>query len=106
MKLRSSLSVAGALAAATLAGATGSAAGEPGYYGYGGYGYGGPLPPRPIPNVAVGPTETIVTTTRRIITAPSPYEGYAPPPAVLATRRLAAPPPAYAPVEAVPVGAF
>lgn len=90
-------SLAGVLAVAALAGASPSAAQDfaaPDYYGY-----GRPVPPRPIPNVA---TETVVTTTRRIVTAPS-YDGYAPPQTVVTTRKVITTAPA-APLELAPVG--
>lgn len=90
-------SLAGVLAVAALAGASPSAAQDfaaPDYYGY-----GHPVPPRPIPNVA---TETVVTTTRRIVTPPS-YDGYAPPQTVVTTRKVVTTAPA-APLDLAPAG--
>jgi hypothetical protein len=63
------------------------------------YDYGRPVPPRPIPNVA---TETVVTTTRRIVAAPA-YDGYAPPQTVVTTRKVVTTNPA-APLDIVPTG--
>lgn len=91
------LSLAGVFAVTMLAGASPSAAQElaaPDYYEY-----GRPVPPRPIPNVA---TETVVTTTRRIVTTPT-YDGYAPPQTVV-TRKIVTTAPAAGPVGFVPTG--
>jgi hypothetical protein len=94
-------SLAGVFAVLMLAGASPSAAQEivaPGSYdGY--YDYGRPVPPRPIPNVA---SETVVTTTRRVVTAPT-YDGYGPPQAVVTTRKVVTTAPA-APLDLAPAG--
>ena len=88
------LSLAGFVAVATLAGAPPSAAGDF-------YGYGHPVPPRPIPNVV---SETVVTTTRRVVTAPD-YDGYAPPQTVVTTRKVVTTAPA-GPIDVVAPGGF
>ena len=89
-------SLAGVFAVIMLVGAFPSAAQEiaSDYYDY-----SRPVPPRPIPNVA---TETVVTTTRRIVTAPPAYDGYGAPQTVVTTRRVLAPGPA----EVVTTGSF
>ena len=89
-------SLAGVFAVIMLVGAFPSAAQEiaSDYYDY-----SRPVPPRPIPNVA---TETVVTTTRRIVTAPA-YDGYAPPQTVVTTRKVVTTSPA-APLDIVPTG--
>ena len=90
-------SFAGVLAVTMLAGAPPSRAQEiatPDYYDY-----GRPVPPRPIPNVA---SETVVTTTRRIVAAPA-YEGYAPQ-TILTTRKVVTTVPPVGPVGFVPTG--
>ncbi|HEX8164913.1 MAG TPA: hypothetical protein VF601_03900 [Beijerinckiaceae bacterium] len=69
--------------------------------------YGGiPLPPRPVPGY--GATETVVTTTRRVV-APAPYGygygyGYGGPPAVVTTRRVVAPAPAFEEDDGIATG--
>lgn len=99
------------LAVAALAIAAGSAAAQEfgyrangtlgSYDGY--YDYDAPLPPRRVPHVN-GATETVITTTRRIVTQPG-YEPYGAPQAVVTTRRVIAPAPVYAePREVVVTG--
>jgi hypothetical protein len=56
----------------------------------GAYADDGPLPPRPVPGY--GGTETVITTTRRVV-APSSYGVYAVPQTVVTTRRVLAPAP-------------
>jgi hypothetical protein len=75
--------------------------GMPGAYdGY--YDYDPPVPPRPVPHHAGTHVETVVTTTRRIVSKPD-YSAYAPP-TVVTTRRLE-PMPAYShPVGLVTTG--
>jgi hypothetical protein len=65
---------------------------------------GVPLPPRPVPGWSVpryGATETVITTTRRVVAAPY---GYGAPPAVVTTRRVVAPAPVLDEPEAVATG--
>ena len=100
--MKSVLVVSLTVAVAALAGASGAAAQDviSGFNdGYGEY----PIPPRPVPRVAPGPTEIVVTTTRRIVTEPS-YDGYGPPQTVVTTRRVVRTGPA--PVDVVPTGGF
>src|SRR3954469_4899509 len=96
-------SLAGVFAVMMLAGASPSAAQEivaPGPYdGY--YDYGRPVPPRPIPNVA---SETVVTTTRRVVTTPS-YDGFAPPQTIVTTRKVVMTGPA-GPVDVLTTGSY
>jgi hypothetical protein len=66
------------------------------YDGY--YDYEAPVPPRPVPHYRGAQVETVVTTTRRIISQPE-YEAYAPE-TVVTTRRALEP----APVYSEPVG--
>lgn len=49
--------------------------------------YDAPVPPRPVPGYRRAPTETVVTTTRRIVTAPPAYD-FTPPQTVVTTRRV------------------
>jgi len=56
--------------------------------------YHAPVPPRPVPDYRVGRTETIVTTTRRIVTHPD-YDAAYGPQAVVTTRRVVGPAPVY-----------
>ena len=88
------LSLAGCVAVTTLAGASPSAAADF-------YGYGLPVPPRPIPNVA---SETVVTTTRRVVTTPG-YDGFAPPQTVVTTRKVVTTGPA-GPVDVLATGGY
>ena len=59
--------------------------------------YDAPLPPRPVPGYGLGTTETVVTTTRRVVTAPGYGYGaagaYGAPQTVVTTRRVVAPAP-------------
>jgi hypothetical protein len=88
-----------ALGAVTLIAST--AASAQGYGGrYGGYvdyddddEYGAPVPPRPIPDYRRGAVETVVTTTRRVVTSrPADYE-YNEPDDEVNVRRVIVPPP-------------
>jgi hypothetical protein len=88
-----------ALGAVTLIAST--AASAQGYGGrYGGYvnyddddEYGAPVPPRPIPDYRRGAVETVVTTTRRVVTSrPADYE-YGEPDDEVNVRRVIVPPP-------------
>ena len=88
------LSLAGFVAVATLAGASPSAAADF-------YGYGPPVPPRPVPNVA---SETVVTTTRRVVTTPD-YDGFALPQTVVTTRKVVTTGPV-GPVDVLTTGGF
>ena len=49
-----------------------------------------PVPPRPVPGFRPGATETVVTTTRRIVAAPPAYD-VAPAQTVVTTRRVVRP---------------
>lgn len=88
------LSLAGFAAAAALAGASPSVAADF-------YGYGPPVPPRPIPNVA---SETVVTTTRRVVTTPG-YDGFAPPQTIVTTRKVVTTGPV-GPVDVLTTGSY
>ena len=89
-----------ALTATILAGGFSpvAAQGYPPYNGarYDGYDEDRPIPPRPIPQVRYGysrhaPTETVVTTTRRVVTSPDYDEALRT--VVTTTRRVGAPAP-------------
>ncbi len=55
--------------------------------------YGAPVPPRPIPDYRRGAVETVVTTTRRVVTSrPADYE-YGEPDDEVNVRRVIVPPP-------------
>ena len=69
------------------------------YDGY--YEYDPPIPPRPIPRYTGGPIETVVTTTRRIVSQPQ-YEPYGND-LVVTKRQFVGQPPVYS--EPVLVGA-
>jgi hypothetical protein len=77
----------------------------PGTYD-GAFEYEAPLPPRVVPDYRVGRTETIVTTTRRIVTHPGYDAGYGPQ-TVVTTRRVVTPAPVFAePFDVAPTGSL
>jgi ABC-type Fe3+-hydroxamate transport system substrate-binding protein len=98
-----------ALGAVTLIAST--AASAQGYGGrYGTYAdddeYGAPMPPRPIPDYTHRGVETVVTTTRRVVTSrPADYE-YGEPDDEVNVRRVIVPPPIrrVPPVDVVTTG--
>ncbi len=55
--------------------------------------YAAPVPPRPVPDYRRGAVETIVTTTRRVVTSRSADDEYDEPEAAVAVRRVIVPAP-------------
>jgi len=80
-----------ALTASSAAVAQGYGSRYGGYVNYDDDEYGAPVPPRPIPDFRRGAVETVVTTTRRVVTSrPADYE-YGDPDDDVTMRRVIAP---------------